>query len=501
MVDNILQITTGTQETPNARDWIPCWGVNPWSYDGQWLLYQSQIGSGSDNQKNEICIIKADGTGYQKLTNNSLCDTHGNFTPNGNKIVFQRGESNARIYVMDRNGSNQTNLTDMHSGPVGGSSCENKPLVSPDGTKIAFHTCTEDIWVMNIDGTNPVNVSGSLSDANKHSWSPDSQWILFSAKVSYSVNTSTRIFKVRPTGANLTMLSENVDNDYCENWAAWSPNGNSISYHKGDNNNLSQLWIMGTDGTNKRLLVSNIPDALDEDDEWVCGPHSWSPDSKYITFKRYLDDDSPIFIINVTTEEITQLTDGYRDGRMWWGPDGTKILFKEYSSGSDSRDGGLYNYDLLVINLKQTTFEFDVNALLASLGLLSNFVFNEEDDDNSSGKTVTTSSSNKNCFIATAAFGSPVAGQVEILRQFRDKYLLTNALGKNFVAWYYNNGPIAANWIKDKPLAKVAVQMALYPLIGFSFLLIGGYLPFVTVGFLLSTLLFMRFRPKKIIDI
>jgi hypothetical protein len=55
------------------------------------------------------------------------------------------------------------------------------------------------------------------------------------------------------------------------------------------------------------------------------------------------------------------------------------------------------------------------------------------------------------------------------------------------VALYYNNGPIA-NWIKDKSLAKVAVQAALYPLIGFSFLLIGGYLSFVAVGLLLPTL-------------
>ena len=102
------------------------------------------------------------------------------------------------------------------------------------------------------------------------------------------------------------------------------------------------------------------------------------------------------------------------------------------------------------------------------------------------------------CFIATAAFGSPLAGQVEILRQFRDKYLLTNALGQKFVSWYYCNGPVAANWIKEKPLAKVAVQAALYPLIGFSLLLISGYLPFVTVGLLLSTLLYLRLRPKKL---
>ncbi|MDP2854707.1 MAG: C1 family peptidase [Smithellaceae bacterium] len=101
------------------------------------------------------------------------------------------------------------------------------------------------------------------------------------------------------------------------------------------------------------------------------------------------------------------------------------------------------------------------------------------------------------CFIATAAFGSPMAGQVEILRQFRDRYLLTNNLGQKFVVWYYRNGPTAANWINDKPLTKAAIRAALYPLIGFSFLLIFGYLPFVIVGLLLTAFLFFRFRPKK----
>lgn len=102
------------------------------------------------------------------------------------------------------------------------------------------------------------------------------------------------------------------------------------------------------------------------------------------------------------------------------------------------------------------------------------------------------------CFIATAAFGSPLAGQVEILRQFRDRYLLTNYPGQKFVAWYYRNGPAAANYIKDKPLVKTAIRAALYPLIGFSFLLISGYLPFVLAGLLLTALLFFRFRPKKL---
>jgi C1A family cysteine protease len=102
------------------------------------------------------------------------------------------------------------------------------------------------------------------------------------------------------------------------------------------------------------------------------------------------------------------------------------------------------------------------------------------------------------CFIATAAFGSPLAGQVEILRQFRDRYLLTNNPGQKFVAWYYRNGPAVANYIKDKPLVKAAIRAALYPLIGFSFLLISGYLPFVIVGLLLTAFLVFRFRLKNI---
>jgi hypothetical protein len=101
------------------------------------------------------------------------------------------------------------------------------------------------------------------------------------------------------------------------------------------------------------------------------------------------------------------------------------------------------------------------------------------------------------CFIATTAFGSPLAGQVDILRKFRDGYLLTNSLGRKFVDWYYQNGPTAAKFIENKPLAKAFVQASLYPLVGFSFLLINGYLPFVMIGLMLAALIFFRFRPGK----
>jgi len=162
------------------------------------------------------------------------------------------------------------------------------------------------------------------------------------------------------------------------------------------------------------------------------------------------------------------------------------------TGGTYSINGGAYvntvnNGDTVTVQLISSgSYSTTTETTLTIGGVSDTFSVTTKDEEDD------------NCFIATAAFGSPLAAQVKILRQFRDKYLLTHVLGRKFVSWYYRNGPVAASWIKDKPLAKVVVQTVLYPLIGFSFLLISGYLPFATMGFLLSAFLFLRFRPKKV---
>jgi len=72
-------------------------------------------------------------------------------------------------------------------------------------------------------------------------------------------------------------------------------------------------------------------------------------------------------------------------------------------------------------------------------------------------------SSDGGCFIATAAYGTPMAGEIEVLRQFRDEYLLTNPVGQALVGLYYEISPPVAEFIDEHPALKPIVRVGLAP--------------------------------------
>ena len=72
------------------------------------------------------------------------------------------------------------------------------------------------------------------------------------------------------------------------------------------------------------------------------------------------------------------------------------------------------------------------------------------------------------CFIATAAYGSPMADEVEYLRAFRDRYLLTCEEGRAFVKCYYTLGPPLAEFIRRDDTLRGLVRMGLAPLVQWS---------------------------------
>ncbi len=69
------------------------------------------------------------------------------------------------------------------------------------------------------------------------------------------------------------------------------------------------------------------------------------------------------------------------------------------------------------------------------------------------------------CFIATAAYGSYMDSHVNVLRQFRDSYMMTNPIGRGLVSVYYSLSPPLAQFIDDNPSLKPVVRAGLWPVV------------------------------------
>jgi hypothetical protein len=78
------------------------------------------------------------------------------------------------------------------------------------------------------------------------------------------------------------------------------------------------------------------------------------------------------------------------------------------------------------------------------------------------------------CFIATAAYSTPIAEEIQILREFRDEYLLTNSLGIALVDLYYKVSPPIAEFVTEHPVLKTIVRVGLLPAVAISTIVINN---------------------------
>jgi Tol biopolymer transport system component len=179
--DDIAVIRTdGTRyrnltRSPDANEWGPVW-----SPDGRQIAYSSD-----EHGTPQLFVMGADGSNARQLS-----DAWGEYpawSPDGSRIVFASsmggstpfGDPDYDVWVMDADGSDEVNLTDSPD------SNEGYPTWSPDGDWIAFESTRgtpvdfeapphdlerrsdEDVWVMRPDGTDPRNLTSDLMRLNK----------------------------------------------------------------------------------------------------------------------------------------------------------------------------------------------------------------------------------------------------------------------------------------------------------------------------------------------
>jgi len=94
------------------------------------------------------------------------------------------------------------------------------------------------------------------------------------------------------------------------------------------------------------------------------------------------------------------------------------------------------------------------------------------------------------CFIATAAYGSAMEPYVKVLREFRNRYLLTNSVGKTFVQLEYEYSQPIADLIAKQDTLRAVVRLGLLPIIGVSWMALKlGLAPTVALLALLMALM------------
>ena len=228
------------------------------------------------------------------------------------RILFASDrDGNWEIYVMEADGANQINLTNDPFSDL-------EPAWSPDRGRIAYNHAG-DIYVMDSDGGNKTRLTFDGSDDLMPAWSPDGSKIAFTSKR----DGNHEIYAMNADGSQKVRLTNSPGRDEVP---AWSPDGKKIAFASDREENF-EIYVMDADGFNVINLTLNS--AFDYQPDW-------SPDGSKIAFMTtgrgaYGGNNSEIYVMNADGSKPVNLTNhGHFDADPTWSPDGKKIAFESH---------------------------------------------------------------------------------------------------------------------------------------------------------------------------
>jgi Tol biopolymer transport system component len=247
------------------------------------------------------------------------------------KIAFISGrDGNNEIYVMNADGSGQTNLTNHPAYELG-------QAWSPDGCRIAFYSDRDgnvDIHVMNADGSGLARLTDHPGMDTDPAWSPDGSRIAFQT----DRNGSSEIYVMNADGSRNLFLTAGRQ-------PAWSPSGASIVFTS-DRYGSAQVYVIDLQGPG-RSSPSRISD------EGPAAYPAWSPDGSLIAFASGPGGHLQIHVAHPAGTGLTRLTNSEtNDFAPVWSPDGSRIVFHAIRELPPVREGlrPSYRSDIYVVN-------------------------------------------------------------------------------------------------------------------------------------------------------
>ncbi len=258
--------------------------------------------SASDGDR-EIFARASDGSVVQKLTDNAARDDDPIWSPNGSQLAFRSDRAGVEddIWVMDSDGANPINIT---NDPA---SDDFFPAWFPDGSRLVWaslRTGDPEIFVANADGSGVYKfLDLPSSDEFVPSFSPDGSKLVFIS----TMDGDAEVWVIDTDGANLTQLTTAGSEFY----PSFSPDGSMIAFQSDRDNVAGDIFVMDADGSNQTNVTSNGSADLRP---------SWSPDGTQLLFNSNRDGDIALFLINTDGTGLARINEqtGVSEFRSNW---------------------------------------------------------------------------------------------------------------------------------------------------------------------------------------